>query len=424
MKVQYDDNDDSQGHGGQLSGKTLADTPVPARRSAGARKGLIFLGVLTVLFLVFVGVRISGALGTRAEAQKKQAAATVEIKAQAGRPPSVAIVRGRPVAWTPAVPFEGTLSAQKEADLGFKAPGRLARILGKVGDKVAAGKILATLETSEADAQLKAAEAQVTAAQAQAALAEDAARRTAQVVKSGAQTEAAGVQAEKQQQLAEAQANAARAQSDLARTALNNHTLAAPFAGTLTRAPNAPGAVVAPGVPLFHLADLGTLKLVGTISPEDARLVKVGTAVEVHGDGSDKTVIARGQVSAVVHALDAATKRLPVEAVVGNEARGGASQPGASEPLIAGSVVRAVLRGAAPITVLAFPHTVLRPGSQNEVVVVRAGKLSLRTVEHVVAEDGSLLVRKGLRPDDEVVVAPWPEVQEGQEVLIAKGERP
>jgi RND family efflux transporter MFP subunit len=406
MKVQYDESNDEGG-----SAKTLSDTPVPPRRS-GARKGLVVLGALTVLFLVFVGVRISGALGTRAVAEKKQAVATQEIRAQAALPPSVTIVRGKPVAWTPAVPFEGTLSAQREADLGFKAPGRLARILGKVGDKVGAGKTLATLETNEAEAQLKAAEAQVAAAQAQAALAADAARRTAQVVKSGAQTEAAGVQAEKQQQLADAQANAARAQSDLARTSLDNHTLVAPFAGTLTRAPNAPGAVVAPGVPLFHLADLATLKLVGTISPEDARLVKVGSAVEVFDSG--QTVIARGQVSAVVHALDPSTKRLPVEAVVANA--GG-------EPLIAGAVVRAVVRGGAPVTVLALPHTVLRPGTQNEVAVVRGGKLALRTIEHVVADDGSLLVRKGVGPDDDVVEAPWAEAHDGQDVRLARGER-
>ncbi len=318
-------------------------------------------------------------------------------------------MKGKAVPWQPRVAFEGSLLAQKEADLGFKAPGRLASIKAKVGDKVTAGRVLATLETSEAQAQLAAAEAQLAAAEAQAALAEDSAKRTAQVVESGAQSAAVGVQAEKQKQLAAAQAKAARAQGDLARTTLGNHALSAPFAGTIVRAPNAPGAVVQPGAPLFHLADLSILKLVGTVSPDDARFVKIGTPIDVLGDDG-KTVVAKGKVTAVVPALDAATKRLPVEATIANEG---------TEPLIAGTIVRASLVGAAPVNVLSYPHTVLRPGSQNQVLVVRQGKLAVQPIDHVVAPDGSLLVRKGITAEDDVVLQPWPEATEGQAVTLA-----
>ena len=393
---------------------TMSPHPVISPRPTGARKALVVLGVTTLAFAVFVGARVSGALGTRTVARQEQAAASVEMKAMAGRPPEVEVVRGTATSWQPAVPFEGSLSAQKDADLGFKTPGRLAQIKVKVGDRVPAGRVLATLETGEAQAQLAAVQAQLVAAQAQAALASDGARRTALVVQSGAQSEAAGVQAEKQKQLAEAQMNAAHAQSDLARTALANHTLQAPFAGTITRAPTAPGAVVAPGAALFHLADLSTLKLVGTVSPDDARLVKVGTEVQVLGDDG-QTVVAHGKVSAIIPSLDAATKRLPVEATVANE-----RDTEGREPLLAGAVVRATLKGAAPVTVLSFPHTILRPGSQNEVLVVRAGKLAVRPIEHVVAPDGSLLVRRGIDPQDDVVLAPWPEAHTGQVVTLAQ----
>ncbi|HEY0712587.1 MAG TPA: hypothetical protein VGF45_07930, partial [Polyangia bacterium] len=40
-------------------------------------------------------------------------------------------------------------------------------------------------------------------------------------------------------------------------------------------------------------------------------------------------------------------------------------------------------------------------------------------IEHTVAADGTLLVRRGLSPEDQVVVSPWPEAQEGQAVTIA-----
>jgi RND family efflux transporter MFP subunit len=376
---------------------------------SSARRSLLLLGLVVVAFLVFLGLRVRGAVDNRKGMAEEQSAAVATAKAAAARPPSVEVVRGSAVAWEAAVPFEGTLSARQEADLGFKVPGRLARISAKVGDVIRAGQTLATLSTDEASAQLVAAQAQLAAAQAQAGLAADAEKRTALVVQTGAQSEAAGVQAQKQKQLAEAQANAAAAQAQLARTSLSNHKLTAPFSGTVTRAPNAPGAVVAPGVPLFHLAELGTLKLMGTVGADDAALVKTGAAIEVLGDDG-KSVVGRGKITAVVPALDPSTKRVPVEATVANDGR---------EPLLAGSLVRATVRGSKPVTVLSYPHTILRPGSQNEVLVVSEGKLSVRRVEHTVAADGSLLVRKGLRPDDAVVLRPWPEAAEGLTVTVA-----
>src|SRR5262245_51684691 len=171
-------------------------------RRAGGRKAVMLMGVVAAAFAAWVGLRLSGAVTKRDNLQKEQTSAANRLKEQASRPPTVEVLRGGAATWDPAVPFEGTLSAQKEADLGFKAPGRLAQIRAKVGDKVRAGQVLATLSVDEAQAQLAAAQAQLAAARAQAALATDSAKRTAQVVATGAQSEAAGVQAEKQKQLA------------------------------------------------------------------------------------------------------------------------------------------------------------------------------------------------------------------------------
>jgi RND family efflux transporter MFP subunit len=389
------------------------DPTVPSRPTGsprgGTRRALVLLALLSVGFLGWLSLRIRDAVGSRESLALSQAEAKSRAEEVAMRPPAVEVMPGTPELWEPVVTFEGTLSAQQEADLGFKTPGRLAQIRAKVGDRVRAGQTLATLSADEAAAQLSAAQAQLSAAQAQAGLATDAARRTALVVSSGAQSEAAGVQAEKQRELADAQLEAASAQVELARTALANHKLTAPFSGTVTRAPTAPGAVVAPGVPLFHVADLSRLKLLGTVGPEDAVLVRAGTALEILGaDG--RRVIGRGKITAVVPALDAATKRVPIEATVANDG---------AEPLLAGALVRAAVRGGAPLPVLAFPHTVLRPGSQNEVLVVVDDKLSIRRVEHVVAPDGRLLVRRGLAPTDQVVVRAWPEAADGQLVVVS-----
>jgi RND family efflux transporter MFP subunit len=400
-------------------GKTpLIETSTGPTKPRGGRKALVLIALASAGFAAVLGAKITAAIGDRSAVEKEQSASIARAKTEATRPPTVEVVRGKPATWEAQVSFEGTLMARQDADLGFKAGGRLATVRARVGDKVRRGQVLATLVADEAAAQVAAAAAQVAAAEAQAALAEDAEKRTASVVATGAQSEAAGVQAEKQRQLAAAQRDAARAQAALARTTLANHTLVAPFAGTVTRAPSAPGAVVGPGMPLFHVADLSTLKLSGAIRADDAALVRVGLPVEIHGDDG-RAVAGRGKLTAVVPALDQATKRVPVEATVANEG---------DAPLLAGALVRASVRSAKPVAVLSFPHTVLRPGSQDEVVLVSGGKLEVRKVAHVVGADGAILVRSGVAPTDDLLLRPWAEATNGQSVTVstaaAQGEGP
>src|SRR5207245_754181 len=94
-----------------------------------------------------------------------------------------------------------------------------------------------------------------------------------------------GVQSSQQKQLAQAQLDGARAQLQLAQANLKNHTLAAPFAGSVTKVPSGTGAIVNPGVPLFHVSDVSTLKLAATVSEGDAGLVKSGAKVTLNVDG-------------------------------------------------------------------------------------------------------------------------------------------
>jgi hypothetical protein len=72
--------------------------------------------------------------------------------------------------------------------------------------------------------------------------------------------------------------------------------------------------------------------------------------------------------------------------------------------------------------VLALPHEALRPGSQDEVMVVKGDRLSARRVDFVIARDGSLLVRRGLDARDDVLAAPWAEAKDGDAIAMASKE--
>lgn len=379
-----------------------AGSPAPG----GSSKMAIAIGAAVFLVLaVWTGARVHEALEKRAASQ----AATTEAEDASAAPPEApSVVRGAPVSHRPAVALEGTLVASREVDLAFKASGQLAGVRVALGQLVRQGEVIATLDSKESAAQVRAAEAQVRAAEAQLALAEDAQRRTSDMVGSGTLPEATGVQTEQQRALALAQLDGARAQLSLARAALANHTLVAPFAGFVTRVPPGTGAVMAAGVPAFHLSDVTTLTLKGTVGEQEAELLREGGEIEIDAQGRKVT----GKIVAVLTSVDPVTRRVPFEAAVANDV----------EPkLLAGALVRAVVRAKEPLDVLRLPRAALRPGSQSEIVVVSEGKLRTRRVVLAASEAGELLIRSGLAPDEDVLAAPPPNVTDGMDFASLPG---
>lgn len=384
-----------------------SSVPVASPPSRGApprapRAAVVFGLASVVLLGGFTAVRVVAATKAKREAATKvEPAAEIDVRAAAAT--LAATVRGAPVTWTPVVPSEGTLAPVRDVDLAFEASGRLSTLRVKAGDRVRRGDVLAVLDAAEASAQVRAATAQVRAAEAQLALADDALRRTQGMVSAGAAPEANGVEAAAQRALAAAQLDGARAQLSLARTALSNHTLSAPFAGFVTRVPSGTGGVIAAGVPAFHLSDSSTLKLQGTVSDADAVLVSPGCDVEIVAQG--RTV--RAKLVAVLSSVDPQTRRVPIEAEAPNDD---------AAPLLAGTFVRARIFGKEPTNVLRLPAAALRPGSQDELMVVSGGRMHARHVPFARDADGSLLVRAGLDAGEEVLAAPASNATDGAEL--------
>ena len=392
------------------TGSPVTAPPPPLRSHRPPLVGVI-AGVVFALGLGgWTFQRIGEAKTGQADVAARRSAEQERSVSLAGQPLHVNVVRGSADRWQPRVELDGTLEAVHDAQLGFKVGGRLARVAVRVGDRVGAGALLAELDDAEAQAQVAAAEAQARAAQSSLTLAQDAERRTLPLVKAGTLPEANGVQSSEQRQLAAAQLDAARAQHALTRAALTNHTLKAPFAGTITLAPTGIGAVVNPGQPLFGLVDTTALKLATTVSEEDANLLEKGAEVRVSASGSE----VKGKVSAVLATLDAHTRRVPVVVDFDN------TKPAAGATLRAGAFVRGSVVARDAIAVLRVPHAVQRPGSRDEVWVVdAASRLEARHLAFAIAPDGDLLVRSGLASSDQVVLDPIPELKAGDVVQVA-----
>ena len=379
----------------------------PSHDPSGPRPKAPLVGVLTGVvllagFAAWAGTRIQAATQAKKEVAAQRNEEARRTNAAAHATPVVATVLPVAGTWDPVVEIDGTVAAAQSAEIGFKTGGRIAQIAVKVGDTVKAGQLLATLDASESVAQLRAAQAQQRAAQAQLALATDTESRTQTMVRSGAIAEATGVQTSQQKALASAQVEASQAQVSLTQVSIANHRLSAPFAGSVTRAPDGVGGVTAPGSALFEIVDLSRLKLKGTLSEQDSALVETGSPISIDTEHG----VVTGKVSAVLGSVDPATRRVRVEATLDNQ----------GARLRAGTFVRATLRGKAAIDVLSLPREALRPGSQNEVFVVENGVLSSKRLAFAIANDGTLLVRHGLLATDRVVLSPRSDAQVGDRV--------
>jgi HlyD family secretion protein len=229
----------------------------------------------------------------------------------------------------------GTVEAT-EADLGFQAPGRVAAIDVREGDRVKEGQAIARLDASELEAARDAASAQVTAAEARLAemrrgarpqelaqaesglhsatqRAEDArrdAQRAARLFEGGAVSqqavdkahtalevaEAAREQAEETLALVregprretiaaqtamvgQARANLARAEATLAHASIQ-----APFAGIVTVRHREPGEAVGPGAPVVTLLDPADRWVRIYVREDEIGRVSIGMAADIVSD--------------------------------------------------------------------------------------------------------------------------------------------
>jgi RND family efflux transporter MFP subunit len=352
----------------------------------------------------WAGVRIHAATTQKKALEEQRAADAARATNEVRAVPKVRVIVPERTHWMPSVEIDGTLAAARSAELGFETPGRLANVSVRVGDTVKTGQTLATLDTGEISAQLKAAQAQARAAEAALTLATDQERRTATMVQSGSLAEANGVQSTQQKALATAQLDAARAQVTLSQVALGNHRLVAPFEGSVTRAPDGVGSVVGPGAALFEIVDLSRLKLRGTLGEHDAALVEPGAKIAIESEHG----AVEGTVTVVLGSVDPATRRVRVEADVENK----------DKRLRAGSFVRGFVRAGESKPVLKLPHDVLRPGAQDELLVVTGDTLASRRVVYAVAPNGELLVRQGLAAGERVVREPKADTRTGERVEI------
>jgi RND family efflux transporter MFP subunit len=303
----------------------------------------------------------------------------------------------------------GSVAAWQEMSLGVELSGiRVSQVLVEVGTAVRAGQTLVQLDARTLSIQARQADAGVAQARANLELARASAARgdslLAQKLISNSNFETLRADLSR----AEAQLTSAAAERDAARLRLGFASLRAPDDGIISARSVQPGQVVSAGAELLRLIRRGRLEWRAEVSDNDLIRIKPGAVVELGApDGSRVS----GRVRAVSPSINPQTRTALIYADL--------PQPGA---LRAGMFAEGHLRlGESPALVLPREAVLVRDGYSYVFVLGAGSKVAQRRVEVGSAQDATIAILSGLRPDEKVAISGAGFLGDGDLVRVVPG---
>jgi RND family efflux transporter MFP subunit len=307
------------------------------------------------------------------------------------------------------VSLTGTIQAETEVNLGFRIDGRMVERLVNVGDRVAAGQVIARLDRTNEENGLRAARAALIAAEGQLVETNGNYGRARELLRSGFGTRQRYDQALQQLQTARSAVDSTQAQANIAENRLGYTELVADASGTVTARGAEPGEVVAPGRMIVRIARQGGLDAVFDVPPVVKDQAPPNVVVDV-ALTLDPTIRAQGRVREVAPSADPVTGTFRVRIGLDNPPAG----------LRLGSTVtgRMQLDGGASIAIPASALT--RHGGSPAVWVVDTGAqtVAIRPIEVVRHDPARVVVGSGLVAGDVIVTAGVQALRPGQKVRL------
>jgi RND family efflux transporter MFP subunit len=314
--------------------------------------------------------------------------------------PPVKLVPAAPASGTADLLVAGTVRLKRETPLSFNTPGRIAAILVREGDRVAAGQLLARLDTTALEANLASARAEVVRAGADRKRSED-------LFAKGWVTAARVEQARASMAAAEARARAAGFDVALA-------VLRAPTSGVVLARPGEPGQIAQPGQAVLTIGELDQgFVLRVPLADRDAARVKLGQPAVVTIPALPGAALS-GRVSEVGARGDDGTGTFRIEVALPPDPRLASGQIGHA---------RLSLGVAAPGAALIVPATAVFAARADEgfvyVLEPVTGRVRRRQVALGPVEEAGVVIAAGLKPGEQVVVTGVDRLRDGQTVVVA-----
>lgn len=313
--------------------------------------------------------------------------------------PTVRVREVTPVQRPMVTTVSGAVEAIRWADLGFQVGGRASAVVPQEGDPIAAGGVLARLDSTDFKLGLD-----LAAAVADRAF--DDLTRLRQLAERGSATPADLVRME-------AAWKGADAQRKLAAKRLADATLTTPIGGIVSRRAVNPGEIVAPGVPLFSVVDIGTVQVRAGVPEADLGAIRVGQRATVLVPALGEREFA-GRVSLIGVAADPVSRSYVVKVRIAN----------GEQLLRPGMIAEVRVIGSQKVQALTVPGEALihRADGTTQVFVIGEGdtRVRARTVQIGRMLDREVEVLEGLKPGEVVVIAGQHRLADGDLVQVQR----
>ena len=306
--------------------------------------------------------------------------------------------------------YSAEVRARVESRLGFQVGGKLVQRPAELGQRVAAGQLLALMDGQDYQLAAQAAQAQVSAAQSQRDLAAADFKRfealKAQNFISGAELE----RRETALKAAEATLNQAKAQAQAQSNQAGYTRLMVSHAGVVTGVDAEVGQVVSAGQPVLRLAHDGPRDAVFSVSESMALALKVGQTMQAKWVSTGQTL--QGKVRELAASADPVTRTYAVKLALD-----------ASERLPLGitvNVLAAHLPGSQS-AVIKLPTSALRQeGASTAVWLLDEASMTVNTqaVQVGPVDGNEVVITSGLKPGQKVVAAGVHVLSPGQKVSV------
>ena len=326
------------------------------------------------------------------------------------RTPEVRPVRTVTVARQPAgetVVLTGHIEAENEAALGFRISGRMIERSVNVGDRVQPGQVLARLDPQDERNGLRSAQANLSAVEGQLTQARNNFERQRRLQQRGVISKAEFDNAQEALQTAQARVDDAEAQVKLATDRLSFTELKADAAGSVTATGARAGEVVQAGQMIVRIARQDGRDAVFDVPAQLLRSAPADAEISVHLT-EGPTVTAMGRVREVGEQADPVTRTFQVKV--------GLTDPPPAMRL-GSTVTGSVQWNSAPV--ITIPASALtRVNQQPAVWIVDPSSLtvSMRNIEVLRYDPGTVVVSHGLDTGDIVVTAGVQALHPGQKV--------
>ncbi len=355
------------------------------------RRTHVLLAAAIALLAVACSDRPAPHEGTEETEESEQLPERVELGAEAAEALGITLAAAEFRNLAPALDIAAELSPvpDRQATIGPRVAGRVLRVFVNVGDAVAVGAPLLSLESAEVGD----AHADLLAAEARTAVARRAAERAGALLAARVTSQRAVEEAEGELAVAEAEVEAARARvraygiDPATPVEAGRVVLASPIRGSVVTRSAHIGQWIEPGDAVLEVVDLDELWLLGAIFERDLRHARAGQRAEIEvralpGERFSGEVAHVGQTLA--HGDRTAALRV-VLANPGHRLRPGMFATARLEAPAAGPQVLAV--PAAAVQELDERHFVFVPAGEG-VFDVRSVRLGTREADWVEVIEG------------------------------------